>query len=93
MIKIIIIDDHQVIVDGLRSVLLSDKTLAVVGSAPSLARGLALVVEHQPDVIILDIRLADVSGITVVEQARKKAPGALIIVLTGFGTALKDDAL
>lgn len=93
MIKIIIIDDHQVIVDGLRSVLMNDPALVVVGSAPTLARGMALIHEHNPDVVILDIRLADVSGVTVVERARRATPDAVIIVLTGFGTPLREECL
>jgi len=93
MIKVIIIDDHQVIVDGLKSVLMADPALHVVGSAPSLARGLGLVSEHHPDVILLDMRLADVSGVSVVERTRRAAPHAIIVVLTGFGMGLRDDSM
>jgi DNA-binding NarL/FixJ family response regulator len=93
LIKIVIIDDHQMIVDGLKSVLMADPALRVVGSAPSLARGLALIQEHNPDVIILDIRLSDVSGTTVVERTRRLSPSSVIVVLTGFGTSLREDSL
>ncbi len=93
MIKIIIIDDHQMIVDGLKSVFLADPSMRVVGSAPSLSRGLALIQEHDPDVIILDIRLADVSGVSVVERTRRVSARSTIIVLTGFGTNLREDCI
>lgn len=92
-IKILIIDDHQVIVDGLRSVIMRDPRMVVVGSAPSLARGLALLQELRPQVTLLDIRLADASGISVVEKVREAAPNQVLIVLTGFGMGLKEDAL
>jgi DNA-binding NarL/FixJ family response regulator len=93
LIKILIVDDHQMIVDGLKSVLMADPALRVVGSAPSLSRGLSLIEEHDPDVIILDIRLSDVSGVTVVERARSLSSRAVIIVLTGFGLTLREDSL
>src|SRR5579862_1203891 len=93
LIKIVIIDDHQMVVDGLRSVLMADRALQIVGSAPSLSRGLALVQEHSPDVVILDLRLSDVSGVTVVERMRRAAVHSMIIVLTGFGMALKEASL
>jgi NarL family two-component system response regulator LiaR len=93
LIKIVIIDDHQMIVDGLKSVLMADPALRVIGSAPSLSRGLSLIQEHDPDVIILDIRLTDVSGISVVERTRRVSSRAIIIVLTGFGVSLREESL
>lgn len=81
------------IVDGVRSVLMADPSMQVVASAPSLSRGLTLIQEHDPDVIVLDIRLTDVSGVAVVERTRRMAPRSAIIVLTGFGTGLRDDCM
>jgi DNA-binding NarL/FixJ family response regulator len=93
LVKIVIIDDHPMVVDGLKSVLMADGSLNVVGSSPSLARGLALIQEYSPDVVILDMRLNDASGISVVERTRRISASCALIVLTGFGASLRDECM
>jgi DNA-binding NarL/FixJ family response regulator len=83
-IRILIVDDHPVVCSGLTSMLSSYASLEVGASAASGDRALTLVREQQFDVMLLDLRMAGMDGIGVLQALKKLANSPRVIVLTSF---------
>jgi DNA-binding NtrC family response regulator len=84
MAKILVIDDEQGI-RNLLDTLLSRKGYAVV-LADGGRKGLELFRRERPDVVVLDLKMPEMDGVTVLQQVRGLNPGQPVIVLTGAGT-------
>ncbi len=82
--RVAIIDDHPVVRQGLRSLLSQHPVIEIVGEAGNPARALELIHEEQPDVVLLDIRLEQHSGIDLAQQLRRMQSPARIIILTSY---------
>jgi len=89
-IKIFLLDDHEIVRTGLRSLLEAEDDFVVVGEASSAAEALARIPPTQPDVAILDVRLPDGSGIDVCREIRSSEPDIACIMLTSYAD---DEAL
>lgn len=83
-IRVLIADDHTLFREGLRALLSSIPDVEVVGEASSGKEALRLAVEHQPDVILMDIQMPDLNGIEATRQILRTSPHVGIIVLTMF---------
>lgn len=83
-IRILIVDDHLVVRQGLRSLLSQYDELLVVGEAENGIIGMQLVTNLQPDVILLDIRLGGQNGLDLARQLRRGHPNTRIIILTSY---------
>lgn len=83
-IRVLIADDHTLFRDGLRALLASIQGIEVVGEASSGSEALRLAVEHQPDVILMDIQMPDLNGIEATRHILRTSPHIGIIVLTMF---------
>ncbi len=83
-IRIIIIDDHPVVRQGIRSLLSNYEEFSLVGEADNGTDGLALVQSEQPDVILLDIRMPGESGLDTLNNILRQQPGARVLMLTSF---------
>src|SRR3954464_5670493 len=81
-IKLLLIDDFPLIREGFAAALESDPALKVVGQADNGEEGLRLARELQPDVVILDLHMPGMGGMTVLERLRTQAPGAKALVVT-----------
>lgn len=84
MIKVAIIEDHQVLADAFELVLRTNGEFRFVGSAGTLAAGRSLVSRTQPDVLLLDVGLPDGDGLDAVPEFLRLAPETQIVVLTRF---------
>ena len=84
MPKLLVIDDESSIRLSIKAVF-SRKDVTVLG-AETAEEGMRLTVEHSPDVILLDIKLGNCSGLDVFHELRRIDPRCLIIFITGFGT-------
>jgi DNA-binding NarL/FixJ family response regulator len=84
-IRVVVIDDHQLVVETLKTTLATQDGLHVVGSADSGAAGIELVAELQPTVALIDFRLNDMSGADVVRAVTVRSPGTRCVILTGSG--------
>ena len=83
-IKIFIVDDHQMIIEGLKSLLHNDDKINLVGSANSAERCLQFFKSNTADVILMDINLPDTNGIELCQIISKKYPNIKIIALSTF---------
>ncbi len=81
-IKIVIIDDHQVLIDGIKSILSTVDHIMVTGEAVDGNAGLMAVNEKQPDVVLLDINMPDMDGIETCQLIVADHPSVKIIALT-----------
>lgn len=81
-IRVLLIDDSPLIRLGLRAALEDRSELAIVGEAGSAAEGMNAVDQARPDVILLDLRLPDKSGLKACREILQKHPAAKIIILT-----------
>jgi DNA-binding NarL/FixJ family response regulator len=82
-ISVLLVEDHPVFCDGLRALFARDESFELVGQAANGATALRLTHTYHPDVILLDIGLADTNGLDLVNQLRRTWANAKIIVLTG----------
>ncbi|MGH9047534.1 MAG: response regulator [Acidimicrobiales bacterium] len=89
-VRVFLLDDHQVVREGVRRLLEADGDLLVVGEAATAADGLAAVGATHPDVAVLDVRLPDGDGIEVCREIRSANPEIACLMLTSFAD---DEAL
>jgi two-component system response regulator NreC len=80
--RVVIADDHGIVREGLRSLLAQAPTLEVVGLAENGRMALALVEQLQPELLILDIALPDLTGIEVARRISKAQPAVRILALS-----------
>lgn len=83
-IRVLIVDDQRMFREGIRSRIEYEDDIEVVGEAGSAEETLTQIQETRPDIVTLDIRLPDVSGIEVAKQIRRDWPDLKILVLTGY---------
>jgi len=83
-IKIFIADDHYMVVEGIRSMLLQEENIEWMGHAMTAASCMAFLNQQQPDVLLLDINLPDKSGIDLCKEIKDRYPEIFIIGLSSF---------
>jgi NarL family two-component system response regulator YdfI len=83
-IRILIADDHRIVREGVRLILESQEGFALVGEAADGAEAVRLAEEQRPDVILMDLRMPGMDGITAIENIRARDPGAAIVILTTY---------
>ncbi len=83
-IKIFITDDHYMIVEGIRSLLQQEEGIEWMGHAMNAASCLAFLQQHQPEVILMDINLPDMSGIDLCKTVKTQYPAIHIVGLSSF---------
>src|ERR1700682_291171 len=83
-IRVLIVDDHELVRVGLRTLLSTDPEIEVLGEAAAGAPAIALAREKQPDVVLLDAHLPDLSGPDVCRRLRTAVPDAVVAMLTTF---------
>ena len=83
-LRVVLADDHPVVRSGLRALLDSLGGYEVVAEAASGETAVSAVVEHRPDVVLLDIKMPDGDGIDATRRIRSAAPETAILILTMF---------
>jgi len=81
-ISIVIADDHQMVRQGLRALLIPDPTMSVVGEARSGMEALTLTRQLEPDVLVLDLAMSGLSGMEVMRRLQAAGSRTRIVVLT-----------
>ncbi len=82
--RIMLVDDHDVVREGLRALLGRRDGFSVVAEAGTVAQSIAEAERAQPDVIIMDVRLPDGSGIEACREIRQTRPDTKVIILTSY---------
>ncbi len=90
-IRVLLVDDHAIIREGLRDLIGSRPGMSVVGDADNRAAAVALAAREQPDVIVLDLDLGADSGLDVLPELLRAAERASVIILTGMRDTEKRD--
>ena len=84
--RILIVDDHPVVRDGLRGMFQGDHDFEVVGEAADGAEAVRLAGELEPDVILMDLHMPGVDGATAIQQLADRGSRARVLVLTTYDT-------
>ncbi len=82
-IRVVVVDDHQMLLESLVRRLDGDGGVAVVGSASTVAEGIAAVEAHSPDIVVMDYELPDGDGAAASRQITERWPSVRVILLTG----------
>jgi len=83
-IRILLVDDHSVILSGLRKFMMVNRDLEPVGEATDGAEAVQLTELHKPDVILMDLMMPGMDGVAATREIHKKHPAVKIIALTSF---------
>lgn len=83
-IKLLITDDHRILVDGLKKLFDNSETVSVIGTAYSGKECRSFLLKETPDVILLDINLPDASGLELCKEIKTKYPEIKIVALTSY---------
>ena len=81
-IRIVLADDHPIVLDGLRNLIRAEPDFALVGEAASGLSALKIVREQRPDVAVLDISMPELNGIVLSRRLNGEMPGLRLLVLT-----------
>ena len=81
-IRILMVDDHPVVREGLRSCFMRQPQLSIVGEAASGEAALRLAKRLKPDVVLMDINMPGINGLTAAARLRKIAPNAKVLILS-----------
>ena len=83
-LRVLIVDDHPVVRDGLRGMLSGQPDLEVVGEAADGREALAAVAQHGPDVVLMDLRMPVLDGVGTITRLATAHPQVRVIVLTTY---------
>jgi DNA-binding NarL/FixJ family response regulator len=89
-IRVMIVDDHEVVREGIRALLESAGGIVVAGEAGAVKESVEVAMSVRPDVVIMDVRLEDGSGIEACREIRAARPEIKVVMLTSFAD---DEAL
>jgi DNA-binding NarL/FixJ family response regulator len=83
-LSILIVDDHPVVRDGLRGMLESQPDFEVIGEAADGDQAIKKVAELKPDIVLMDLRMPEVDGVTAIREIKGSQPETQILVLTTY---------
>lgn len=86
MIRVLLVDDHVIVREGLRGMLAATDDLSVVGEAGSGPEAVALVGVREPQVVLMDLRMRGGDGVTATAEITARFPGTRVVVLTTYDT-------
>lgn len=89
-LRVVLVDDHEVVRNGIKSLLAETPDVSVVGEAGTVKDAIERAMWARPDVVIMDVRLPDGSGIEATREIRARLPNTQVLMLTTFSD---DEAL
>jgi DNA-binding NarL/FixJ family response regulator len=82
--RVVVIDDHEIVRRGLVDLIEAENDLSVVGDAGTAAAAIDLARQHAPDVVLMDVRLPDGSGVEACSRIRRELPDTRVLMFTSF---------
>lgn len=82
--KVFIVDDHYMVIEGIRSLLQNENDIEWMGHATNADSCLAFLKQQLPDIILMDVNLPDISGIDLCREVKKLYPSVLVLGLSTF---------
>lgn len=82
MIRVVLIDDHELVRTGFRMILAQQPDIEIVGEAADGERGLALIRANEPDVAVVDVHMPGLSGIELTDRVRRHKLATRVVILT-----------
>lgn len=83
-IRVVIVDDHSLLREGTKQILLQDQGIEVVAESGRGDEAVRLVAEHRPDVVLLDLRLPGLPGIDAARRIAAESPATRVLILTAY---------
>ncbi len=83
-VRVMLVDDHEVVREGLKALLNRRDTMTVVGEAGTVAQAVEVAARERPDVVVMDLRLPDGTGIEACREIRSQLPDTKVIMLTSY---------
>ncbi|MDQ6918668.1 MAG: response regulator transcription factor, partial [Candidatus Dormibacteraeota bacterium] len=83
-LRVMLVDDHEVVRNGVKSMLHATEDISVVAEASTVEEAIRYATASKPDVIVMDVRLADGSGIVATREIRAERPQTQVLMLTSF---------
>src|SRR5437870_9315370 len=83
-IAVLLVDDHEVVRQGLRALLMAEEDMEVVAEASDGRQAVALARETSPDVIVMDLSMPVLNGLEATRRIHKRVPGAKVLVLSSY---------
>ncbi|SHG73521.1 response regulator [Ornithinibacillus halophilus] len=84
MVRVVVVDDHDVVRKGIIAYLQTDPEIEIIGQASSGNEGAALIIKEQPDVVLMDLMMENGTGIDATKQVMEQLPNCKIIILTSY---------
>jgi DNA-binding NarL/FixJ family response regulator len=85
-IRLIIVDDHPVVRTGLQGMLAGQPDFEVMGEATTGADAIEMVAQLQPDVVLMDLQMPEMDGVTATAEIKSQYPGTHVLILTTYDT-------
>jgi len=82
-VQVLVVDDHQLVLEAVRAVLDDDGGVEIVGEALSGPEALAILERERPDVVLLDLRMPGMSGLECLDEIRERFPAVRVVFLSG----------
>ena len=89
----LLVDDYQVVLEGLQRILAMDETIEIVGIAQSGEEAISKAIALLPDVVTMDIRMCGLDGIDTTRRLKAKMPRVNVLALTMYGESMIRDAI
>jgi two-component system, NarL family, response regulator DevR len=83
-VRVMVVDDHEVVRKGLRSLLAATDDLVVTADAATMGEAIDQIERGEPDVVVMDVRLANENGIEVTREIRTRRPNIRVLMLSSF---------
>ncbi|HMV30054.1 MAG TPA: response regulator transcription factor, partial [Anaerolineales bacterium] len=83
-IRVLIVDDHEIVREGLQTLLSEEKEIEVVGTAGDSDEAVSMVKRHKPDVVLMDVILPGVDGIETTRRVVATNPSTRVLMLTSY---------
>jgi DNA-binding NarL/FixJ family response regulator len=83
-VRVVVVDDHRLFVDALALLLNHDERLEVIGTASDGHTAIELVVEHEVEVAVIDVKMPEIDGLETARRMRTRRPETQVILVTGL---------